>query len=338
MANPITVPAFLLPALIRAALEYDVEALPVFEKYGIDLQKVSLRQDKISAEAFNQILLELKTLTDNPALGISYAHHYAYDYIDEVQTFLTTASTLMDGYQAMQWMVQLSGPFVTTRSYIEDEIFHLEVSFIPQAPNEVTRLFAECSFTMFERFGRERMGAPFAIKEIGFRHEDKTARNVYQSVFHCPIRFGCDYDYLLLDEGIATRPLPHSSKAISTMASHQIKERLKDFSAEKTLHERLSTLLTHYPFLMAEGIDQVAKHLHLSPRTLQRQLQHQGFSFRSICQEVKKELAANLIKGELNIEQIADSLGFSDRRSFTRAYQHWFGCTPSQTRKNTQQQ
>jgi AraC-like DNA-binding protein len=37
---------------------------------------------------------------------------------------------------------------------------------------------------------------------------------------------------------------------------------------------------------------------------------------------------AKLINEKLSVEQVSDAVGFSESRSFTRAFKHWTGLTP----------
>ena len=77
----------------------------------------------------------------------------------------------------------------------------------------------------------------------------------------------------------------------------------------------------------------VAAALGVSPATLRRRLADEGESFRALRQEVIRERADALLGTALPLPEIAERLGFSDVRSFNRAYSRLAGQTPARARQ-----
>jgi AraC-like DNA-binding protein len=76
-------------------------------------------------------------------------------------------------------------------------------------------------------------------------------------------------------------------------------------------------------------LDEAAAALHLSPRGLQHRLQQEGISFRDLADAVAEQAArAWLLQGQ-RVVDVAQALGFSDERTFGRAYRRWTGTTPA---------
>jgi AraC-like DNA-binding protein len=74
----------------------------------------------------------------------------------------------------------------------------------------------------------------------------------------------------------------------------------------------------------------VAGKLGLGPRTLQRRLQEEGHRFADVLARVRYRLAIRYLEQPgADVESVSEKLGFSDRRSFTRAFARWSGVTPS---------
>jgi AraC-like DNA-binding protein len=76
-------------------------------------------------------------------------------------------------------------------------------------------------------------------------------------------------------------------------------------------------------------LPQVAEHLGCSVATLRRRLSASGVTFRALRQETLGALAARRLREGWRPAHVAESLGFSDLRSFSRAFRAWTGASPS---------
>jgi AraC-like DNA-binding protein len=77
------------------------------------------------------------------------------------------------------------------------------------------------------------------------------------------------------------------------------------------------------------SLEQVASLLHVSPRTLTRQLAERGLPFRQLLQEAQQRDSARLLEDtRLPLAEIADQLGYSSVANFVRAFRGWHGTTP----------
>ncbi|MEZ5878774.1 MAG: AraC family transcriptional regulator [Tepidamorphaceae bacterium] len=83
--------------------------------------------------------------------------------------------------------------------------------------------------------------------------------------------------------------------------------------------------------LMPEGqhsIEETSKALDTNVRSLQRQLKARDYSFRTILDETRKELALrHLVKDGLSASEVSYRLGYKDQNSFYRAFKSWTGKT-----------
>lgn len=83
-------------------------------------------------------------------------------------------------------------------------------------------------------------------------------------------------------------------------------------------------------------LESVARLLHRSCRSIQRDLQIEGTSFRRVLAEARRAEAERLIRGtEAPLEDIAWHLGYSEHPHFTRAFTQWAGVSPSVYRERS---
>lgn len=83
----------------------------------------------------------------------------------------------------------------------------------------------------------------------------------------------------------------------------------------------------------------VARQLQISRRTLVRRLNSEGTSFKNQLDELRRQLALNLVaRPQPSLMEITTLLGFSQVQAFHRAFRRWTGQTPMQYRDASQQQ
>ena len=71
----------------------------------------------------------------------------------------------------------------------------------------------------------------------------------------------------------------------------------------------------------------------MSPRTLQRKLRLEQSSFADVLDRTRKHFASCYLQERgLQLTEIAYLLGFSEQSAFTRAFQRWYGVSPTQYR------
>lgn len=81
-------------------------------------------------------------------------------------------------------------------------------------------------------------------------------------------------------------------------------------------------------------IEGTARLLGMSPRTLQRNLGEENFTFREVLEQVRMERALELLQDTtVSITEIAFSLGYDDATSFSRAFRRWAGYSPNHVRQ-----
>jgi AraC-like DNA-binding protein len=164
-----------------------------------------------------------------------------------------------------------------------------------------------------------------------FPHRSWGSLQPYLKFFRAPVQFnaglaGCVFAARWLRQGVF-RADPALRDAIMERtasarngASHSFAERVR------------RQIQLNMPGASAEAA--IARALAMDESTLRRRLAREGSSFRAIVQDVRYEIARQLIgESELTLAEVAAVLGFGELSVFTRAFRRWSGATPSQWRK-----
>jgi AraC-like DNA-binding protein len=97
---------------------------------------------------------------------------------------------------------------------------------------------------------------------------------------------------------------------------------------------RVKALLFERASTGIPAVDEAARRLGTSGRSLQRALRAEGTSYAALSDEVRKELAlAHLRQRDRTLSEIALLVGFQEVAAFTRAFRRWTGVLPSAFRR-----
>ena len=85
---------------------------------------------------------------------------------------------------------------------------------------------------------------------------------------------------------------------------------------------------------MAANRAAVARRLHMSERTLQRQLDREAVNFKVLRDSVRSDLARALLANRaLKVGTVALTVGFAELASFSKAFTRWTGHSPTRYRE-----
>ena len=148
------------------------------------------------------------------------------------------------------------------------------------------------------------------------------------------VRFDQPHLLLSFDKHYLGFKMVNADPLASQIAINQCEAELSAMGERRRLSIRVRDILTrseqHYL-----SIEHVADLLHMSDRTLKRQLAAESTSFSTIVDEVRYRHATSLLsRTDYSLEQIADELGYSDVANFSRAFKRWSGRSPSNWRKD----
>ena len=163
--------------------------------------------------------------------------------------------------------------------------------------------------------------------EAHFIHGPPSDLTLHRQVFGCPLRFGSEFCGFVCSQEDLDRSNARGNPDMARYAQHYL-ETLPG-SRVLPMADQVRQAL-HY--LMPSGrisAEEVARHLGLHVRSLQRRLHAEGASFLSLQHDVRMELAVRYLETpSYSIVQIADLLGYSTPSAFSRWFAAQFGQSP----------
>ncbi len=155
----------------------------------------------------------------------------------------------------------------------------------------------------------------------------------YEALLACPVFFERESSALVISATDAARPMPASFPGLRDVIDREMTRLLQRAAAESdplldVRREVFATLGGVGP-----SLQDVARRLAVSERTLQRRLAQQQTTFKDIVDDIRRALALDhLGRDQLSVAEIGFLLGFSEPSAFSRAFHRWTGERPADHR------
>lgn len=160
---------------------------------------------------------------------------------------------------------------------------------------------------------------PFAVPP----HAD-----AYPHMFPGAVQFGAAQAQLRFDAAYLELPLRRDEKALNQMLQRALSITVLQYRRDRLLVPQVRQALAAHP-QRAHSADGLAQLLHVSTRTLHRQLREEGASLQELKDQVRFERAKDLLyRTRQPVKQVAAAVGFRNEKSFARAFRQWVGMSP----------
>jgi AraC-like DNA-binding protein len=171
---------------------------------------------------------------------------------------------------------------------------------------------------------RQLCGATWKPGGVGLPRGSPRDSAPYREQFRCRIRFDAEEAAVTFPSADLRRSIPGADPA--RFRSVEAEARLRfDGNLLPLLYRSLRVLLLQGHATAGALAQDFAMH----ERTLARRLQAQGTTFQAVLDDVRFEVARNLLLDtNLSITNIASSLGYAEVAAFTTAFRRWAGASP----------
>jgi AraC-like DNA-binding protein len=177
------------------------------------------------------------------------------------------------------------------------------------------------------------VGRGLALNSVAFPYEKPAHAADYGLIYTEHSHFGSTTLIATLNPNLLDLPIRRDEMALAAFLEGAPGKITMLYRRDRETVRRVRDLVAAaLPHSLA--LEDIARELLLSPRTLHRRLHEEGSSFRAVKDAVRRDFAlARLEKTEQSIAQIAADLGYAEPSAFFRAFQNWTGVAPTQYRK-----
>ena len=318
--------------MVRLAGEHGLMPAPALAGSGITVEDLMNPQAEIlpiqELRVIDNLVKALPQITD---LGLQAGRRYHLSLYGVWGFALATSPTPRAMAQIATRYLDLSFAFArfslgqrAQRPMVELLVDHL--------PPDVQRFALERDFAALVNVMVEILPGVPVFDALDFRGPPPPHAAAYAALCGVTPRFHQPQDRVHLRAEIFDLPLPQGNALVSRACEDYCRRQLARKRGHLRLSEQIRERLMREPQSMPD-IETVARELHMAPRSLRRRLDAEGTRFRSLCDEVRRSLAEDLLRSaDLKLEEVAQRLGYAEAASFIHAFRRWTGMTPSQFR------
>lgn len=270
-------------------------------------------------------------LPDEPAPGFQLGLQYNLATFGPWGFALRTSRTLREAVDRAVRYLPLSTAYCHIFPFEEGRTFGIGMD-AARIPQHLRQFLLERDMATAVHLLRELSLSRVDIVALTFRElPESHAQQIEQLCGVTPIGRH-ERNAIQIHVDVVDQPLATYDPHLVRMLDDQCRQRLERLQTG-TLADQVRQKLNGSPGLVA-SLDEVARALGLSPRSLRRKLDREGTSFRTLVEDERRQLALQfLTNSDMKLDELAIHLGYTDTASFTRAFRRWMGCSPGEYRQ-----
>ena len=302
----------------------------VLRQAGLPMGLFNQEKILVSTEEFFALHQGIADASRDPGFGLKLGTLERVEHYDPTKIIALSARSFRDAVERLSRYKQLTCP---EEIRLVDRGNECAVQFVWLLAHEKEpSLLVDVCFAWMVGVVRRGTRRPINPRRVEFQRA-AAHREMYEAHFRCPVKFKSRQNALVFSKAdIELAFVTHNADLLAIVAP-QLEAELAEQLAQKTFSDQAKGILKQLLAGQRPGIEDLAKELHLSTRTLQRRLTEQGITFQHLLEEARRELARHyLLHSSRQLNETAYLLGYQDANSFFRAFHQWEGTSPAKWR------
>jgi AraC-like DNA-binding protein len=314
-------------ACIRAK-EAGIDLDPLLKKAGLTAAQIEDPAIRLRVQSQIRFLDLAAGALQDDFLGFHLARQFELREIGLVYYVLASSDELDDALKrAARYSTTLND--CVSLKYVERNDVAVVFDYVGVARHS-DRHQIEFWMTALVRACRELTGRHVLPHRIQLTHRRPEDSSEYNTFLGCDVEFGAAVDEIAFPGTIKDLPVISADRYLNDLLIGYCEEALARRTTiagglRADVENAIAPLLPHGK----ARLEDIARKLGMSQRTLARRLASEGLSFGKVLDELRADLAQRHLRDtDLSISQIAWLLGYQEVSAFTHAFKRWTGRTP----------
>ncbi|MBB5317972.1 AraC family transcriptional regulator [Tunturibacter empetritectus] len=322
---------FRIPGRLATRLhELGVGASAVLQSAGLAPGLLDQPRIVVTTEELFALWRGVGVNSPNPAIGLELGTETKAEHFDPIALAALSTASFGEAMEQMARYKQLSCPEEIIHE-MDDSEWSIQFRWL-LADSVEPAVLTDLCFAWVLCIARHGTGTRISPLRLELARQPTHAK-IFERHFGCPIVFGAVRNAIIFRSSDAALPFVTSNAELLAMLAPQFDEELKQHKGEESFPERVRAAIQRKLAGRRPKMQEIARELHISSRTLQRRLQDAGYSFQQVLEEARHQLARHYLNNSLlELNETAYLLGYEDSNSFVRAFRMWEGTPPAHWR------
>jgi AraC-like DNA-binding protein len=307
--------------------EFGIDPDPVIREAGLDPRLFEDGTNVIPYTALGRLLTLCVACTHCPHFGLLVSRRATILSLGLVGRLMQHSETVGDALHAFVANLSIRNRGAVSSLSISDDTA-LFIFAVYQHDVESADQMSDGALAVFVNALRTLCGSNWNPTEVLLPRGQLADTEPYRRHFRAPVRFNQESAALVFPARDLDLRVAGADPVLRAMLEERVRQMKggagSDFSDD--IRQLLRTRLTGHRC----SAEDIADLLGMHRRTLNRHLKGSGMGYRAIANEIRFEIARQLLEDtEVPLGQIGAALGYSEASAFTRAFRRWSGQTPT---------
>jgi AraC-like DNA-binding protein len=286
----------------------------------------------LDLEAFARLIDAAIAQTGDPAFGLHWGERAPltnFGVVAAVAQWAPNARTALTGLTRFQGLLFQGRPIASFDVRGRSATIRIEVDWLPRP---VRRTWAEFVTVGTCGLVQQLCGRTGTAPAVTFPHAAPAYVQEYRRILGDRVSFERDSCGVEFETAALDRTAPQFNERLNEAGTFEASRALAQLEGTERCSARVyEQLAAEWPSVPA--MDDVARKLGMSGRTLRRRLKQEGKAFPTLVAQVLRDRALQLLSDpRTSVKEVAYKLGFATPNAFHRAFKRWTGGSPSEVR------
>lgn len=326
------IPAIYVKTVLDIARSRGLDPAELMAEAGLTEADLGDPSASIQAQAHLSVISQLIARTGNHGFGFEVGLSLPLTTHGNLGYALLCSASLREACAVLERFWRLRERGARMQMFDQGEWRVVEFSIGLAIPDEFREALFDCLLAAFFRGTQLLLGDRHNLGELILMGPQPAYFERFKAQLP-QARYGMPAYQFRIPQDVLDRPLPMANAAAFQHALVQCEREYALLDNDDSgFLARVCDMLT-----LREGgylsQERLADVLNMSLRTLRRKLQATGTGYKTLLEGMRRRDAVRLLETTtLNVQQIAERLGYLNPTNFTRAFKQWTGMTPREYR------
>ncbi|MRR39332.1 AraC family transcriptional regulator, partial [bacterium] len=267
------------------ARKYGIESDVLLAGSGIQSHDLHDPEMLITPRQEMAVFRRIIELIPDPKLGLHVGRNYNISANGKVAIPAMFCDTFLDYIRMMFRYIEVTLAYFRYELTVRDNLAILKKEELIDL-GDLRRFVTDRELMSVYMMSSGALGSPLLLNEIRLIYPKPDYASYFQEIFFCPVTFNADENMISFDKRFLFRPLPMANALARNAYEKECKRVYLRLKEQGTTLDKIKQEL----MFQEEGIpslEQLARRLNISPRTLRRHLTAEGTSYKALVNDMR---------------------------------------------------